>query len=555
MQKWTSGYDYLIIFLILFTLFSCSRQKGVKNIISKAENSIEQQPDSALQLLNTVLFPEDLSKSLFNKYNLLLLQAKDKNDKDIVSDTVIFAVKAYYVRKKDYPNAALAAFYCGRVWHEQKNTDKASEAYQEAGEWADKTKDYNLKGLIQGNWGILHREHSSYEKAIELNKNAVAMYDKAQNYRNKAGALKLIGDCFVLSEKIDSAFYYYNEGIALADSCKMVDLQLSIKNNMGVTYMGEGFYEPAKKLFNEALAFSNDSVEQARILLNIAQVYVLEDNMDSVNLYLDKALALPVSDPWLMRTSYLLRSKIEEKNNHYPEALKYYKEYYHSTINVFDSEKNNKLLEIQGKYDYEKLKNSQNRLIIKQQKILIILSLVLIVAGIIIFASYRRSAQNKRIMLDLEQKTGSLQKMADNFSKESYTFHNVLLEQFDILRKTALIRTLLSENEQASGQKLLRKFNEIVYGGDMPDWDKLYQAMDSLKNGLYNKIRSKYPQLSEMEFRICCLSCETSFNDTEIGVILETTTNMVRRIRSDLRKKLGMFKGEDFFTFFKEVIR
>jgi tetratricopeptide (TPR) repeat protein len=233
--------------LLLLLLCFCSRQKKQdESALNKAESIIEQHPDSALRLLNTVLFPEDLNKTLFNKYNLLLLQARDKNDKDITGDTIIFSVKDYYVRKKDFANAALAAFYCGRVWHEQNDADRAIEAYQEAGEWAGKTENYNLKGLILGNLGILHSEYSLYEKAIELNKNAVEMYDKAKNYRNKISAWGLIGDCFALNEKIDSAFYYYNESLKLADSCNIPELQSNVRQSMAVAYREQGFYEEAK---------------------------------------------------------------------------------------------------------------------------------------------------------------------------------------------------------------------------------------------------------------------------------------------------------------------
>jgi len=546
---------HLLIPALLFTIYSCSRQKEVKDIIARAENIVEQQPDSALRLLNTVLFPEDLNDNRFNKYYLLLIQAKDKSYKDITSDTVIFAVKDYYVQKKDYPNAAFAALYCGRLWHERNNADKAIEAYTEAENLAGKTGNHNLKGLIYGNLGILHHEHSLYEKSIELNKKAAAMFDKAENHRNKISALGLTGDCFALSGKIDSAFHYYNESLKLADSCNIPELQSNVRQNMGVAYRELGRYEQAKKLFNEALAFPNDSVEQARILLNIAKVCILEDKPDSANLYLDKSLALQINNPWLMRTSYLLKSKIAEKQNRYPETLNYYKEFHQSTMDVFDSEKNNNLLEIQGKYDYEKLKNSQNQLIIKQQKAVIILSLALLITGIIIFVYYRKSVQNKRFLLETEQEIASLQKMAENFSGEHHTFRNILLEQFDILKKTALIKTVLSENEQANGQKLLKKINEIVYGQDKLDWNKLYKLMNNLKDGFYNKVRSKYPQLNETEFRICCLSCETDFTDKEIGIILGMTLNMVRRTRSDLRKKIGMSKGEDFLFFFENVIR
>ena len=123
---------YLLINVLLLISYACSQQQGVNDILVQAENIVEQQPDSALQLLNSVLFPEDLDKSRFNKYNLLLLQAKDKDYKDITSDTIIFAVKNYYLQKKDNLNAAMAAYYCGRVWHERNNMNEAVKAYMEA---------------------------------------------------------------------------------------------------------------------------------------------------------------------------------------------------------------------------------------------------------------------------------------------------------------------------------------------------------------------------------------------------------------------------------------
>jgi tetratricopeptide (TPR) repeat protein len=138
----------------MFLALSCSQQtKTAKAILDEAENIVEQYPDSAFRLLNTVYFPEDLSKKQYNRYVLLMMQAKDKSYRDITADTVIFAAKAYYEKKNDAPNAAMAAYYCGRILHEQKKAEEAAEAYLEALQWADKTDDYNLKGLIHGNLG------------------------------------------------------------------------------------------------------------------------------------------------------------------------------------------------------------------------------------------------------------------------------------------------------------------------------------------------------------------------------------------------------------------
>ena len=530
----------LLISSLVIIGFGCSRQEGTKDILVQAESIVEQQPDSALRMLQSVLFPENLDQSRLNKYNLLLIEAKDKDYKDITSDTIIFAVKHYYLQKKDYPNAAMAAYYCGRLWHERNdNMEEAVKAYTEAEKLADKTDNDNLKGLIQANLGIFHRYHSSYGKAIVFAKNAVEWYDKAKNYRNEIGMLRLIGDCFVYSKQSDSSLYYENESLKLAVLHNMPKQQSDIKMSMGVTYQEQGNYEQAIKLFHEAFVLPSDSVEHAKMLLNIAQVYALENNTDSVNYYLDKASALHISNPWLIRSSYLLKSQIAEKNNQYQEALNDYKEYYNYTEKVWDNSKNNQLLEVQGKYDYEKLKNVENQAIIKKQRAVNILAIALLAAGIIIFLYYRRSAKNKRLLLESEQKIEVFQRMADNFSNEKNSFRHTLLEQFDILKKTVLINNELSDKEKENGAKLLHKFNQIVYGQDTFNWDKFYVAMNKLKNGFYDKIKVNFPQWTEIEFRVFCLTNEDQFRDKEIAIILNKSVLMIRKIRNKIRKDMG----------------
>ena len=527
---------YLLINILLLISCTCTQQQGANNILIQAENIVEQQPDSALRLLNTVLFPENWNKSRFNKYNLLLLQAKDKSYKDITSDTIIFAVKDYYLQKKDNPHAAMAAYYCGRLWHERNNMNEAVKAYMEAEKLADKTDNDNLKGLIQSNLGILHREHSSYPKAIELLKNAVQLYSKAKNYKNEINSLRLIGDCFGINEKIDSSFYYYNESLKLAVLHNMPKQQSDVKNDMGATYLSQENYEQAKNLFQESLALADDSVSKARILLNIAQVYGYENKADSVNFYIDKAMALNNSNPWLIQISYRLKSEIAEKNNRYQNALIDYKEYYNYTLKVWDNAKNNALLDIQAKYDYIKLKNAESEIIIKQQKVALILLVALLAAGIIIFFYYGRDVQNKELLLESKERIAVLQQMATDFSNEKNDIRHLLLEQFDILRKTALIEAELNDAQKKNGASLLHKFNKIVYGQDALDWNKLYQSMNTLKDGYYDTVKANFPQWNETDFRIFCLTNENQFRDKEIAIILNKSVFMIRKIRSKIRK-------------------
>lgn len=70
-----------ILFLaIIFLLPSCnSEREKTDRQMEVAETIIETHPDSALALLDSIENPSQLNKSRYNRYMLLLLQAKDKS--------------------------------------------------------------------------------------------------------------------------------------------------------------------------------------------------------------------------------------------------------------------------------------------------------------------------------------------------------------------------------------------------------------------------------------------------------------------------------------------
>ena len=102
-----------------------------------------------------------------------------------------------------------------------------------------------------------------------------------------------------------------------------------------------------------------------------------------------------------------------------------------------------------------------------------------------------------------------------------------------------LFEESLSRNEQEKGEKLIRKFYKIVFGKELSGREKLFQALDELQNGLYDRLHNQYPHLKDDELHLCCLSCE-SLRDVDIAVILETSVHMVQKRRSEIRKKTGI---------------
>jgi tetratricopeptide (TPR) repeat protein len=546
---------YLICTLLL--TISCARYSPVADrILKKAEALVEQYPDSALVLLDSVrdlLNPGDAG---YYSYLLLQVQAKDKSYRNITSDTLIFDVKNYYLKNKDLNKVALSSYYCGRVLLEQKKYEQAMAAFLDAENYSGQGRDDNLKGLIQSSIGEVYYKQFLQNKAITRFKQAIEYFHQAKNHKNEIITFNLTGNCFLIQGKHDSAFIYYRKGLALADQQGIAGEQAGFRQNLGVAYRKIGNLRQAKVLFNEALAFPVDSLEQSRLYYNLSQVFNEENQNDSARYYLNRALnALPVKkDVRLSSNIYKTWSEIEEKDKNYQQALKLHKQYSTYLATILDENKNSAVLEIQKKYDFQLIQNKNHRLQIERQRIFLTALLLVLSIFILYFFFYWLLMQRKRKLLEAEQRIYQLMELARNFDEKEISFRAVLLSHFNVLKKTALLEGYLKEDEKKKGGHLLRIFNEIVYGQENLDWDLVYQAINNLQNGFFDRLREIFPQLDEPEFRICCLAY-AEFTNTEIGILLEYQTNTVKAKKSTIRKKIGIETSGNFHDFLDRKVK
>lgn len=540
--------NLLFVCILLFNI-SCNRQKqSVDRILSKAEALVELHPDSALALLDSIPYAPNQGKSQYYRYLLLLVQAKDKSDEDITSDTVIFDVKEYYLKNKDVNKAALSSYYCGRVLQDQKKYEQAMEAYLEAEDYSRQGKDANLKGLIQGSIGEVCYDQVLNDEAIPRYKAAKAYFHQVKNQKNEVITFSMIGNCFLLKGENDSAFVYYRKGLALADQHGIASEQVGIREGIGVAYREIKDFRQAKAFFKEALTFPVDSLERARLYYNLALVSEQEGQDDSARYYIGQSLiSLPQQeDNLLMANIYQTWSAIEEKDRHYLQALEYERRYTDYLTAILDEDESRDVMEIQKKYDFQLLLNKNIRLQIERQRIILIGLILLLGVSILAFFFYRRSEQKEKKLLEAKQLIYKLREMARSFDeRDESSSRAVLLRHFDVLKKTLLLEGYLKEEEKIQGEHLLRRFNEIVYGERYLDWDLVYQVINDLQGGFFGRLRNAFPQLDELEFRICCLAY-AEFSNTEIGILLKYQTNTIKAKKSALRKKVGMETSENF---------
>ncbi len=526
----------------LFLIISCQKQpEKVEPIFRRVETILEQYPDSALILLDEIPNPQSLKKSLYYRYYLLQIQAKDKSYQDISSDTLILSITEYYQKKNDNANAAFASFYSGRVLQEQEKQEEALHAYLNTEKYLKQSNNSNLEGLLQSAIGSIYDEELVQDKAIVHFKKAKKHFHAAKNYRNDIIMSISIGNCFLMEGKSDSAFSFYFNALSCADSLGYEQEQAAVLESLGVAYRETEDWRNAEDYFRKAWSFADDSLDRARTSFNLACLFERMGQIDSATYYIQSSFSfLPDnSDDYLVTNIYETWSAISERSKDFQDALEKYKAYSDYLTLIFDKNREQAVTEVEKKYNFQLIVNKNKQLIIQRQRAILFAIMSLLFVAILILVFYNRSKEHKRKLKETEQKVEKLKKLASGFNEKEESFRNVLLRHFDILKKAALLEGYLKEDDKKKGKQLLQKFNEIVYGHKNLDWELLYETLNDLNHHFFNKLKNKFPQLDESEFRICCLLA-VDFSNTEVAIILNYSINTVHAKRSSIRKKLGI---------------
>ena len=195
-------------------LFSCSNIKNNETALTlqKAEAFMNDRPDSALTLLQTIDKETPTSKELRARHALLISQAFDKNYIDLQSDSIIAPAVKFFEKSGDHEALFKAYYYNARVLSNAGRYTEAMQIYLKAEEMSGKVKDLFAIGLLHSQIGGLNSKYFNYPKAIEY-------YQKAQEYYRRAGKDTHMHVCDL---NLAQAYYENGQkekGIALYMNC------------------------------------------------------------------------------------------------------------------------------------------------------------------------------------------------------------------------------------------------------------------------------------------------------------------------------------------------
>lgn len=229
--------NYLTILITtLCIFFNACHNSNTAPQLQLADSLIDKRADSALCILEKLSIEEISNKSAKAMYALLLTEALDKNFKSHRNDSLILIAVDYYKDNSNNKLKTKAYYYLGRVYQDNKDYVKATEAYLTA----LKTASPNQAPILQiyNNLALCYESQEFYLPAIKTYKESYATAEihylsrastKANIY-TKASIYQTLYEINKENKNYEQAILYNDTALTCYDSIQKIIHHTEINN-------------------------------------------------------------------------------------------------------------------------------------------------------------------------------------------------------------------------------------------------------------------------------------------------------------------------------------
>ena len=541
----------LLITLLLLT--GCHRPSTgtLSAELQRAEALMYPHPDSALHILQAMTPPTDeLNRAT---WALFTTQAKYKLYQT-QSDSLLNIALPYFMKTEDAQRRALVLYYRAALYNEEKKVEQAQEFYLKAAEEVEKTEDYQLGHLVYaGLWNVYgYRNLNDY--ALEAAKKALEYAEKGNDNKQIISSLAYIARTNYKNKNRQVAIDYYTKAINLAKEKKEYKQLLGLISEIAAVYNRMKDYRSALSYVQNAIQIQNQNSQSAseQLFLTIGRIYKNLNMQDSAYFYFNKALES--DNLYTLHNAHIEIYDILYKKQQYKDAIFNLDKarFYNDSISQLD--KSRTLIEMQEKYDQQKVKD-EAAMEIRLQKQRTQMYIGGIILAVLLIGAYARHRYRQRIvrLAEAEERIDTLSRMLEEAQqatdKDDAFFKRILLQQLGVIR-------LVANTPTAQNQALLRRLAELgndqVPVEELIVWEDLYPIIDRLYNRFHTRLKDRYGSLlTDKEIQTCCLLC-AGFSTKEIGVITHQSASSIYVRKTSIRRKLGVPEGADIVGFVNE---
>lgn len=401
-----SSFKYAgLIISIIISLISCTHNKNYPTAfqpeLAKAEAMMYRYPDSALHILQGIQPDIPSENEQYATWALLMTQAQYKNQIE-QSDSLINIAYSYFTKHDNAQRKALALYYKGILRHESHHAEDALSFYLEAATEIEKTNDYQLGFLINSEVGLMYLYRKLNDYAMEYFEKAHHNAELSDNQTYIAFSFIYIARAFSQKKQYNKAIEYYEKAIKIGQVNNYPTILASAMNETSFLFLKTGENK-------KALQYAKDCIKIKKTdqrIFSLGDTYRYLKMYDSAYFYLNQACLSP--NIHTARSAYQALYYISQEEKDYKKAVEYSNKLWFYQDSIGKTDRNKALIEMQEKYDQQKIINENNLSQIKKDRIIRNVLIALIILPFIIaitnYLYQRKIVSQKQEILEKEEK-------------------------------------------------------------------------------------------------------------------------------------------------------
>ena len=529
-----------LIISIITSLISCTHNKNYTTTfqpeLAKAEAIMYRYPDSALHILQGIQPDNPSNNEQYATWALLMTQAQYKNQIE-QSDSLINIAYSYFTKHDNAQRKALALYYKGILRHESHHAEDALSFYLEAATEIEKTNDYQLGFLINSEVGLMYLYRKLNDYAMEYFEKAHHNAELSNNQTYIAFSFIYIARAFSQKKQYNKAIEYYEKAIKIGQVNNYPTILASAMNETSFLFLKTGENK-------KALQYAKDCIKIKKTdqrIFSLGDTYRYLKMYDSAYFYLNQACLSP--NIHTARSAYQALYYISQEEKDYKKAVEYSNKLWFYQDSIGKTDRNKALIEMQEKYDQQKIINENNLSQIKKDRIIRNVLIALIILSFIIaitnYLYQRKIVSQKQEISEKEEKIRYFT-MKIHENETLINRNKMRIEELTIQMEGSL-----EIKEQWKEQNKIRQ--EIQQQNEM-----LKLENNKLQNHISNyaqSLKEKSKELEAMEHlseenqylhKREAFLCNQLINQTELFNKLKTTKYIDDQLWQEIKEKIDL---------------
>ena len=531
--------QYIIVIILDLCLASCSHHSKHREILTQVETFVEENPDSALLVLQSIATDDLFGKEEKAKHALLLSVALDKNDVAETDFDILHPAIDYYKNNGSPTEQMLTLFYQGQIHRINSQYAQALTCFCEAMKIGEDSKHIHIMARVLDAQGDVYRVLTKWDETIKSKLCAADYFSKLNNTDSYVSSLLDVFYTYTQKGDSISAGRYHNK---CNDYLK--DISSKTRNKYYCYYLNYLIATNKLNVIENTIQEYLSEVPANNLdYLSLAYAYMALGDINKVAEALSKN-ELPADKENILR-QYAIVAALNAHMQEGRDMLKSSKEFFIERDSLIYSLYEN---DIQYMHQKNSAKLQQEREELKKHTKTIIITSVILVLLIALYLLRKRlqNSRTKNIVLESEKT------LYENMYKE-------VLSERDSLNDM-LTNSSIREETMTIIRKRLEVLNAIVVSHLSDRESDNKRANEQLQNLIANRevfikstrltLEENYPHffaylhdkgLEEFEIDFCCL-----YAIGMKGKEVKAYTNLNRHYKdsSEVRQKLGLVESD-----------